>query len=170
MHNQLIQPYILLFFFYEKTQPVMWSGIQRLWPKATPFQFTNVLISQKPYRSTPLNTFAAKYLKNPTPQCQACYKDSWILRAYRFNTEYLQKHSTNCCVSLTECCKYINYYIFCTNKEKNRQALLAAILEAILKIKKYLYDYFCSKIDKTIHLHQVINIMLNSDSIVLSKI
>ena len=38
------------------------------------------------------------------PQCQACFKDSWILRVYGFNTEYLQNHSTYWCETLTECC------------------------------------------------------------------
>ena len=33
------------------------------------------------------NTFAAKHLKKPTPQCQACFKDSCILWVYGFNTE-----------------------------------------------------------------------------------
>ena len=41
-----------------------------------------------------INIFAAKHLKKPIPQCQACFKDSWILRVDGFNTEYLQNHST----------------------------------------------------------------------------
>ena len=51
-----------------------------------------------------LNTFAAKHLKKPIPHRQACFKDSWILKVYGFNTEYLQNHSTYCCEPFTECC------------------------------------------------------------------
>ena len=53
------------------------------------------------------NTFAAKHLKKPIPQCQACFKDVRILRVYGFNTKYLQNHSTYCCDTFTECCIYI---------------------------------------------------------------
>ena len=51
-----------------------------------------------------ISTFAAKHLKKPIPQCHACFKDSWILRVYGFNTEYLQNHSTFHCKTFTECC------------------------------------------------------------------
>ena len=54
-----------------------------------------------------INTFTAKHLKKPIPQCQACFKDSWILRVYEFNTEYLQNHSNYCCETFTECCLYV---------------------------------------------------------------
>ena len=43
------------------------------------------------FLSTNVNTFTAKHLKKPIPQGQACLKDSWILRVYVLNTEYLQK-------------------------------------------------------------------------------
>ena len=55
-------------------------------------------------QSKKLKTLADKQLKKPIPQCQACYKDSWILRVYRFNTEYLQNHSTYCCETYIEYC------------------------------------------------------------------
>ena len=56
------------------------------------------------YIGTLLNTFAAKHLKNPIPQCQACLKDSWILRVYGFYTVYLKNHSAYCREIFSECC------------------------------------------------------------------
>ena len=44
-----------------------------------------------------INIFDAKYLKKTIPRCLACFKDSWILRVYGFNTEYLQNHLSYCC-------------------------------------------------------------------------
>ena len=41
------------------------------------------------------------------PICQACFKNSWVLRVYGFNTEYLQNHWTYCYETFTECCLYI---------------------------------------------------------------
>ena len=51
-----------------------------------------------------INTFAAKYIKKLTPQCLACFKDSWISRVYGFNKEYLQNHLSYCCETFTEYC------------------------------------------------------------------
>ena len=83
-------------------------------------------------QSKRFNTFTAKHLKKSIPQCQACFKDSWILRVYGFNTEYLQIHSTYHCETYTECGLYIKR-LFESIIKKIVTWLLAAKLKAILK-------------------------------------
>ena len=52
-----------------------------------------------------INTFTAKYLKKPIPQCHAFFQGLLNIEGlWVQHTEYLQNHSTYRCETFTECC------------------------------------------------------------------